>query len=56
MASDEVPICDDHDFTQFDEEYYGYRCPNCHILYQYGFEPWVEPNEPDDDYDWEDMP
>ena len=51
--SDEAPICDDHDITQFDEEYYGYRCPKCRMFIPYGCEPWVEASEPDDDYDWE---
>ena len=40
MASNEVPICNDHDFTQFEEEYYGYRCPKCRMFIPYGCEPW----------------
>jgi hypothetical protein len=44
-----VPICDDHDFTQFEEEYYGYRCPKCGLLIPFGCELWVETNESDNE-------
>jgi hypothetical protein len=32
------------------------RCPRCRMFIPYGCEPWIEPSEPDDDYDWEDKP
>lgn len=40
-----MEYCDDHDFTQFDEEYYGYRCPKCGMLIPYGCAPW-DPEDP----------
>lgn len=51
MTTPEAEACDDHDFTQFKEGYYGYTCPKCRMLIPYGCEPWApESNEPDSDY------
>jgi hypothetical protein len=50
----EPPICDDHDFTQFEEEYYGYRCPRCKMFIPDGCEPWAPEEQEPDNADFDD--
>ena len=39
-------ICLDHDFTQFEETYYGWQCPKCKLLIPFGCGPWEDEAEP----------
>jgi len=48
-------ICLKHDYTQFEEGYYGYRCPKCRMFIPFGCEFWLDSEWVDlgDDFvDW----
>jgi len=55
MTPSEAEICDDHDFTQFEESYYGYHCPKCRMFIPYGYEPWVPESSVDSEIEDDDL-